>query len=329
MSEGRNVEALRERAERALDEGRGRRTIEPLLEQILRVAPQDDPARIFAHRHLAELRLEIDPWSAALHLRKVLAASTRDDMAHSLMALAQALLGNYRAAVSSYRRALQVAPRNPWYHHNLGHLLDVALDDPRGALGHLEIALAQADPPEHEITASAAHCLARLDRLDEAAELARRACAEAPFPQDHQALLEWIERGAPLDPGEQPLRAETRVHRASDRPRPADGLTVDVAVLSLLERHLEAAGLTEAHLASARALWTDYREEREPNVKKPEVAAAAVHYAIALVHGVGGVTQAAIARRYGVAPGSVSRSFGDIRSALALRPGDPRYHHGA
>ena len=59
--------------------------------------------------------------------------------------------------------------------------------------------------------------------------------------------------------------------------------------------------------------------------QKPEVIAAAVHYAIALVLGDRGVTQASIARRYGVAPGSVSTRYADIRDTLALRPGDPRY----
>lgn len=326
MSESRNVDALRRRAERALDEGRGRRVIEPILEQILRVARDEDPVRLFAHRHLAELRLEIDPWGAALHLRKVVAASPRDDIAHSLMALAHALLGNYRAAVSSYRRALQEAPRNPWYHHNLGHLLDVALDDPRAALPHLELALEQADPPEHEITASAAHCLARLDRLEEAGELARRAIEEAPQSDDHRALLDWIERGAPHDDAEQPLRAEARVRNGSSHP---PGRPVDAVVVSLLERHLRDAGFTADQVESARALWSDYRDEREPRVKKPEIVAAAVHYAIALVHGVDGVTQASIARTYGVAARSVSSRYGDIRSTLALQPGDPRYNLGA
>src|SRR5690606_11168904 len=107
--------------------------------------------------------------------------------------------GNYRTAVSSYRRALSLEPKNPWYHHNLGHLLDVALDEPAAALAHLEVALAHAEPPEYEITASAAHCYARLGQLARALELAREAVHAAPHNGDHTALLSWIEAGAPPD----------------------------------------------------------------------------------------------------------------------------------
>jgi len=312
--ERRNVDSLRRRAERAIEEGRGRLVIEPLLEAILEQAEEDDPVIAFAHRHLAELSLERNPWGSALHLRKVLATHSNDDVAHSLMALAQALLGNYRAAVSAYRKALRIAPGNPWYHHNLGHLLDVALDDPKGALPHLTFALEHSDPSEHEIVASAAHCLARLGKLARAKKLAERARDAAPENEDHQALVRWIAMGAPADEPVHPLRAETR-----PAPTPQD------LVASILERHLADAGFSAPEVERAHALWADYREERSPRVKKPEVCAAAVHYAIALVFGEDGVTQASIARRYGVAARSLSTRYADIRQTLELRPGDPRY----
>jgi len=319
-----SVETLRRRAERALDEGRGRRVVEPILERILKLAPDGDPARVFAHRHLAELRLEQDPWSSALHLRKVIAESPHDDVSHSLMALAQALLGNYRAAVAAYRRALALSPRNPWYHHNLGHLLDVALDDPTCALPHLELALEHADPPEHEITASTSHCLARVGRLDEAHELAQEAVSAAPHNEDHRALLRWIDRGAPRDEPVHPLRAETRT--PADEPgRPERKRGWDAAVVKLLERNMREAGFTAGQVERARALWDDYLGGRQLRVKKPEICAAAVHYAIGLVNGVNGITQASIAKRYGVPAKSVSSRYGDIRQTLSLRPNDPRY----
>ena len=50
-----------------------------------------------------------------------------------------------------------------------------------------------------------------------------------------------------------------------------------------------------------------------------------VEYAIAKVEGFRDVTQADIAERYGVAPGSISNRYGEIRAALELTPGDPRY----
>lgn len=323
-SDERSVETLRRRAERAMDEGRGRGIVEPLLERILKVAPEGDPGRIFAHRHLAELRLEEDPWAAALHLRKVIGARPHDDVSHSLMALAQALLGNYRAAVSAYRRALALEPRNPWYHHNLGHLLDVALDQPRAALSHLEIALAHADPPEHEITASVAHCLARVGRIEQARELAHAALRAAPHNRDHRSLVTWIDEGAP--PGRSGV---TPTFAMAGMDTPGDGeddLSSDTeAVEQLLEDQMRAAGFTSRQVAAARTLWADYRELRDPRVRRPEICAAAIHYAIVMLQGVDGVTKAAVARHYGVPPKSVSSRFGDIERVLALRPGDPRY----
>lgn len=313
----RGVEALRRRAERALDEGRSRKVVEPILERLLRLAPEGDPARVFAHRHLAELRLEQDPWSSALHLRRVVAAQPHDDISHSLMALAQALLGNYRSAVAAYRRALALSPHNPWYHHNLGHLLDVALDQPHVALPHLELALEHAAPPEHEITASTAHCLARVGRLEDAKALAEEAVDAAPAKPEHAALLRWIEKGAPPDEPLHPLRSDTK----RERPRTERG----DAVTKLLDQHMGEAGFSAAQMERARALWSDYRDEREPRVKKPEVLAAAIHYAIALVHDLDGATQASVAKRYGVAAQSVSSRYCDIRDVLALRPRDPRY----
>ncbi|MCZ7678824.1 MAG: tetratricopeptide repeat protein [Sandaracinaceae bacterium] len=302
-----------------MDEGRGRRVVEPLLERILEIAPDGDPGRVFAHRHLAELRLEEDPWTAALHLRKVIGAKPHDDVAHSLMALAQALLGNYRAAVSSYRRALTLEPKNPWYHHNLGHLLDVALDDPFTALSHLELALANADPPEHEITASVAHCLARVGRMSQARDLARQAVRAAPQNRDHHALLMWIESGAPADIAVHGLKAEAR-----RPPSPGRAPIGDTAVVRMLEDRMRADGFTPRQVDRARALWADYRDEREPRVKRPEICAAAIHYAIVVVQGIG-ASQASVAQRYGVTPKSLSQRFVDIQRALALRPGDPRY----
>ena len=124
---------------------------------------------------------------------------------------------------------------------------------------------------------------------------------------------EWSGRGAPANSPPPPRRAAARPPTSKD------------AVATLLERHLEEAGFTEGQVASARALWADYRHERAPRVKKPEVLAAALHLALAFVLGERRVTKASIARRYGVAPGSVSSRYADIRDALLLRPGDPRY----
>jgi tetratricopeptide (TPR) repeat protein len=191
------VDQLRRRVEHAIASDQGRRVIVPLLEKLASTALEGSPASIFAHRHLAEYRVEDHPWRALLSLRKVVVATPDDDVVHALMGLAQALLSNFRAAVEAYRRALAIAPRNPWYHHNLGHLLDVALDRPDQALKHLEQAHRGTSAGDPEIAASLAHCLARLGKLEQARTLAQQASQAAPRNVEHKRLLEWIERGAP------------------------------------------------------------------------------------------------------------------------------------
>jgi tetratricopeptide (TPR) repeat protein len=284
---------------------------------MIELSEAGDEDAIFAHRHLAELLIEEHPWRAALHLRRLGQYCGDDDVVHALMGLCQALLGNFHCAVAAYRRALALAPRNPWYHHNLGHLLDVALCDPRSAYEHLRAAHIM-EPVEHEITASLAHCLAKLSRVDEALELAEEAVDCAPDNDDHRALLEWIESGAPADV----TPRSARDGRPRSRRR-GDSRTHEV--LQAIERGMREAGWTADQVDCARALWSDYRDGRRLRVVKPEAYAAAVEYAIARVHRIDGVTQASIARRYGIAPTTLASRYGDIRDALALRPGDPRY----
>ena len=309
MQMGRRASTVEEvwaQAEAALEASSKR--AEALLTQLVSMAEDGSDASLFAHRHLAELHLENNPWKSALHLRRVLHYCEDDDILHALMGLCHALLGNYRVAVSSYREASQLAPQTPWYHHNLGHLMDVALDDAVGAERHLRRAYA-LEPDHDEIIGSLAHCVARLGNLEEAERLAKLAQEKGPCNPDHRALVEWIERGATDAPA---ARANVRRPRG-DR------------VAETVQRKMDEAGFSRAEIERATQLWSDMQAHCELRVTKPEVLAAALEYAIAVVERRPGCTQAEIARRYGVAPTSVSARFAQIRNALALRPGDPRY----
>jgi tetratricopeptide (TPR) repeat protein len=247
-------------------------------------------------------------------------ADAADDGVYALMGLCQAMLGNFRAAISAYQHAIDLAARNPWYHHNLGHLLDVGLGKCEGALRHLRLAH-ELEPREDEITASLAHCLARLGQLAEAKSLARDAVRTAPANRDHRALLEWVERGAPSS------RDGRARPEARGRIRASAALRADTrdSVVRLLAVRMPEAGFSVEHVRRAQALWTDFSGRRALRVAKPAVYAAAIEYAIAVVHAVPGVTQAAVGRRYGVGPASISSRYAEIRAALALVPGDPRY----
>lgn len=162
-----SLRGLRTRVARALETGQRGRVVLSQLDTLAREAPVGSEEGLFAHRQLAELRMDESPWRAALHLRHIVRAGAPDDGVHALMGLCLALLGSFRAAVASYRRALKLSPDNPWYHHNLGHLLDVGLDQPRTALAHLRRAHELASR-ERAIAESLAHCLTRLGEAQEA-----------------------------------------------------------------------------------------------------------------------------------------------------------------
>lgn len=322
------LDRLRARIEDALRRERPRAEIMPLLERLLARAPEHSELFVYGHRHMAELLLQDEPWRAALHLRRVLKAGAADDTAHALMGLCQALLGNFDSAVFHYERALALDPSNAWYHHNLGHLLDVALNLPEVAALHLRWAH-DAHPMEDEVTASLAHCLARIGELEEAEALAREALDLSPEHESHASLVAWIRRGAP---GGYLFSADQAFHGRDPRSRRQDprerAETSDRDVLRALERGMQSSGAPHVLLGRAEQVWRDYRAQR-PNVRvsKPEVHAAALEYAVSVMHGIAGITRNGVARRYGVSSTALGSRYTDIRSTLALQIGDPRYLH--
>jgi tetratricopeptide (TPR) repeat protein len=262
---------LRERAERALASGRRGGDVLTVLETMTREAPDGSAHALFAHRHLAELQLSGSPWRAALHLRRLVQAGAADDSAHALMGLSQALLGNYRMAVAAYRRAIKLAPRNPWYHHNLGHLLDVGLSDSVAALEHLRMAH-RIQPEEDEIAASLAHCLARLGQLKEAQLMAQRAVRRSPRNREHAALLEWIKSGAPSNvvpsarvDSQTSSSSSNRVHRRSNR-SPLDVETAHTRASD--SPRVEAAATGQANAGQASAAQAPNAQSRPDRDKQ-------------------------------------------------------------
>ena len=66
-----------------------------------------------------------DPWRTALLARAATAQNPGNYGAWATLGLAQAMMGNYSAAITAYRRAWDLDGGNPWYAHNLGHLLAI------------------------------------------------------------------------------------------------------------------------------------------------------------------------------------------------------------
>ena len=182
-------QALVARAERALRAGGDEAT--ELLVRLARKAQPGGDAWVFAHRQLAEIAADRDPWRAALLARRVIAERPDDAHAWALLGLACSLLGHTRAATSAYEQALARTPDNPYYAHNLGHLYDVGLDRIDDAIRWLARAVARA-PGDPEIAASYAHALARAGRMPEARRVLRHAARGGLAPH-HEPLRRWIE----------------------------------------------------------------------------------------------------------------------------------------
>ncbi len=198
MARSEEVERIRRDVDQALRDRVEPEAILPLLARLARAAAPESDAWIFAHRHLAELGVEHDPWRAALFARRVLAQRPDDDGAWAVLGLAQSLLGHYRYAARAYERALALVPENPWYAHNLGHLYDVALDRPADALPLLSRATF-AETGEADIAASYAHALARCGKLSVAKRILKRAIRRGATA-DQMALSRWLDAGAPTEP---------------------------------------------------------------------------------------------------------------------------------
>ncbi|CAN5392633.1 hypothetical protein BH09MYX1_BH09MYX1_22030 [soil metagenome] len=197
---------LRNRAEEVLRHDRESARLLLLLRRLASCSSEGSDDAIFAHRHLAELLLDRDPWRASLHARALLRARPEDDRGWAALGLAQADLGHARFAVHAFEQAVALAPANPWYAHNLGVLLDAALDDPDRAIPWL--ARAAERHRTRGFLSALAHALRRAGRTDDAAAL--EFPAEDKKPRLHGAVARVLERGLASLPFDATLRAEAK-----------------------------------------------------------------------------------------------------------------------
>lgn len=312
VTEDAATQRLREQVERALARGQSQRVIEPLVERLVRVAPRGSESASFAHRLLAEYRVQQHPWRALLHLREVGAAHPEDDSGHALAGLAHALLGNFRSAVAAYRRALDAAPGNPWYHHNVGHLLDVALDEPRRAQPHLLAAYEALGDDEAEIASSYVACLLRGNEEHRARAIRVLEEARAAHPK-HKGLSEMARTLAPSEPSRRPRAPASSPPPARATKKASSVDSSEEQVIALLRAQL---GGEKAYLRAAEALCRRYlaaRAAKRARAASPAVLAAAVACAV-MPQGETHVRD--VARVFGGSPRSVASRLEEIRETL-------------
>ncbi len=163
----RHIDRMYADIEWAISQGLPIGEIIPMVERLMRKAAPQSLHSNYAKRQLAELIVRNEPFRAARLASEVLAVQKDDDRAHAVLGLACMLMGHYRRAESAYRAALAIVPHCPWYAHNLGHLLDVALNAPGEALHWLALSR-RGMPHEPEIKSSYAHALLRAGKRKEA-----------------------------------------------------------------------------------------------------------------------------------------------------------------
>jgi tetratricopeptide (TPR) repeat protein len=190
-----HVDVLFGAVERRIARGTSPARLSAELRELARSSTRGSRPHCFAHRHLARLTVGERPWRAALHARRVLAHEPNDDEAWGLLGLSLSLLGHARAAVRAYERALALAPDNPYYAHNLGHLYDVALHEPGRGVPLLLRATTSLD--DAEVASSLAHALGRVGRVSDAQRVLEGVRLRGGHPP--LALRRWIASGAPVD----------------------------------------------------------------------------------------------------------------------------------
>jgi Flp pilus assembly protein TadD len=136
-----------------------KRDLLAMLARLVASAQAGSPEERFAKLELARLALGKQPFRAARLAQEVLRYGP-DEAALGLFGIAQMQLGHFRAARRAFEKALRLVPDDPSVLHNLGHLLDVAFNDPEQALDHLALAC-RIVPDEPAIASSYAHALCR------------------------------------------------------------------------------------------------------------------------------------------------------------------------
>ncbi len=283
----------------------------PLLHRLAARAESGSDECVFAHRQLAEVLLERDPWRAALHARRVTRMRPEDDRAWAALGLSQSLLGNHQYAIHALGRALGCAPENPWYAHNLGHTLDVALDKPREALEYLRRAYDRSGK-NADVATSLAHALARAGKTRTAKALLARVLRQSPSPE-RRALMRWLDAGAQ---GRATVCGVVQLFASREPPEPPRSeprRSYRRSVQTALRRGLARLPLDEAQRAAAANIAREATQRKPPADERAALGiAAAAAWAIISRDGIP-LSQAEVAACFRTSASSLRQRLGAVR----------------
>ena len=167
----------------------------PLLHRLAARAESGSDECVFAHRQLAEVLLERDPWRAALHARRVTRMRPDDDRAWAALGLSQSLLGNHQYAIHALARALDCARRRTRGTRTTSGTRSTSRSTSRARRSSTFAAPTRRSGKNADVATSLAHALARSGKTRTAKALLARALKQSPSPE-RRALMRWIDAGA-------------------------------------------------------------------------------------------------------------------------------------
>ncbi|MCH2108808.1 MAG: hypothetical protein MK135_05730 [Polyangiaceae bacterium] len=173
MDDPKQLNELYADVEWALSEGLPATEVIFALDRLKAAAPKGSGYELYTNRYLAEALLERAPFRALKCGRRALELE-EDACTFACVGIAHLSLKNDSSAELAFRGALRLEPENPWYAHNLGHILDTCLNRSEEALKWLESAH-RALPDDVDVLLSLAHAVFRVQGEEPTRNLLLRA----------------------------------------------------------------------------------------------------------------------------------------------------------
>ena len=145
------------------------------------------------------------------------------------------------------------------------------------------------------------------------------------FPDFLELLLLGGSRSNSSSDTKTETEAETKVESTTpvETPDEAEAPAADLewirdehkAVADLFQETMKEHEGSDEYVKHGLDLWNKYCQEKDPNLRKPAIYAAAVHYLVDGVNAVG-TTQKAVAELYGVSAASMAQKYRDMADSL-------------
>ncbi len=253
--------------------------------------------------HLGDLLLYLGRVKESVpYLKRLVSISPRDAHYRYLLGFAYSKLLRIKEAEREFRKAVAEDPNEPEYLRSLGWIL--CLKDKLEESEELLRKAHQLDPENPVICTDLAMCLARMEKMGEAleiVELARRLEPDSPLVIE---TFNFIKEYAEL-------------LKRGERIKDIFGILTESEVRVLLLFYDRAEPFyPEYLLEEASRIWLTYRKRHRKSIRKPEVWAAALEYAMDLLYLGRGVSQVDLAKKYKVSRQSISNCYRELLAVI-------------